>query len=147
VVPSAADIVRYRCIAAAVIRGIGLLMLLYAAARVGVHLWDSYWATVGTIAAGAPTRSWLAALPKLHMVLGAVAIVMFTRSSRIARVLVPWTADAACPRCRFSLESFQADLCPECGLHLGPSFHAPPPPAGTGPGGPAPVQSPDVHPQ
>lgn len=34
-----------------------------------------------------------------------------------------------CPKCRFSLEHFRADRCPECGLFLGEDFHAPHPSA------------------
>lgn len=34
---------------------------------------------------------------------------------------------AVCPKCRFNLENFRADRCPECGLYLGEDFHAPPP--------------------
>ncbi len=47
--------------------------------------------------------------------------------------LAPWIADKlvsdysqSCPKCRFSLEYFRADRCPECGLFLGEDFHAPP---------------------
>lgn len=35
----------------------------------------------------------------------------------------------SCPKCRFSLENFRADRCPECGLYLGEDFHAPPLPS------------------
>lgn len=49
--------------------------------------------------------------------------------------LAPWVsrkliADYVnkCPKCRFDLEYFRADRCPECGLFLGEDFHAPPPP-------------------
>lgn len=47
--------------------------------------------------------------------------------------LAPWLASKAfycsapeCPKCRFSLEYFRADRCPECGIFLGEDFHAPP---------------------
>lgn len=137
-VPSSADIARYRHIAAAVVRGVGLMLLLYSGARLGVHLWDRYWGMVNAIAGGGPVRPWLTAVPKLHLVLGAASLFVLARPRRIARWLVPWPADTACPCCRFSLERFRAHRCPECGVVLGPDFHAPPaePP-------PGPVQSPD----
>lgn len=56
----------------------------------------------------------------------AVGLAMVLVGERCARLIVRVPADV-CPKCRFNLESFRADRCPECGLYLGEDFHAPPP--------------------
>lgn len=56
-------------------------------------------------------------------------LVLFWKAESLARLLVRFPREPTCPKCRFNLESFRADRCPECGLHLGPDFHAPPSPA------------------
>lgn len=52
--------------------------------------------------------------------------------------IAPWIAtrivsdySGKCPKCRFSLQYFRTERCPECGLYLGPDFHAPPAPTAT----------------
>ena len=56
--------------------------------------------------------------------------MLIALASPIARNAVK-IASNMCPKCRFSLEHFRADRCPECGLFLGPDFHAPPSPTET----------------
>lgn len=56
-------------------------------------------------------------------------LVIFWKAGWIARMLVRFPREPLCPKCRFSLEHFRADRCPECGLYLGSDFHAPPAPA------------------
>ncbi len=59
------------------------------------------------------------------VVLMSFATILFAR--RLARVFVRMSA-STCPGCSYNLENFRADRCPECGLYLGPDFHAPPSP-------------------
>jgi hypothetical protein len=54
------------------------------------------------------------------------AVVLWLSSPFISRISIR-CPEAKCPKCRFSLEYFRADRCPECGLFLGEDFHAPPP--------------------
>lgn len=63
-----------------------------------------------------------------YLLLLVTGLLMLTNGVRIARWFTPFPNSANCPKCRFSLESFRADRCPECGLYLGPDFHAPPAP-------------------
>lgn len=55
-------------------------------------------------------------------------LVLFWKAESLARLLVRFPREPTCPKCRFNLENFRADRCPECGLYLGPDFHAPPSP-------------------
>jgi hypothetical protein len=64
--------------------------------------------------------------PYLTLISG---LLLAFRSAWVARLCVPITLNAHCPKCRFSLEGSRADRCPECGLYLGEDFHAPPPPS------------------
>ncbi len=67
------------------------------------------------------------------MVIQLVVITIATAGSAVGLwYLAPWIASkivsdysGKCPKCRFSLEHFRADRCPECGLFLGEEFHAP----------------------
>ena len=54
--------------------------------------------------------------------------VLWLIAPKLVRLIVP-DYTSRCPKCRFSLENFRADRCPECGLYLGEDFHAPPPPS------------------
>jgi len=58
----------------------------------------------------------------------AIGMVFIFRSAWIARLCVPSVPRPECPKCRYRLENFRADRCPECGLYLGEDFHAPPAP-------------------
>lgn len=55
-----------------------------------------------------------------------VWLVGTLKADAIARWLVRFPKQPACPKCQFSLESFRAERCPECGVFLGPDFHTPP---------------------
>lgn len=54
-------------------------------------------------------------------------IWLYWKADLVARLVVKSPSMAVCPKCRFNLEHFRADRCPECGLYLGEDFHAPPP--------------------
>lgn len=127
-VPTPADIARYRHIAAAVVRGVGLLMLVYSATRVGVYLWNNFDGIARQLNTGGGgnmrtlgLRRYIASLV-LPVVLLAFSVVMIGWPGRIARWLVPARVRPACPGCGFALKGLRSEVCPECGLKLGPEF-------------------------
>ena len=61
-----------------------------------------------------------------ELLLWGLGCVLVFSSSWVARLCVPVALCAECPKCRFDLEHFRADRCPECGIFLGEDFHAPP---------------------
>lgn len=63
--------------------------------------------------------------PYLTLISG---LLLTFRSAWVARLCVPITLSAHCPKCQFDLENIRADRCPDCGLYLGDDFHAPPSP-------------------
>lgn len=135
-VPTPADIARYRHIAAAVVRGVGLLLLVYSATRVGVYVWNNFDGIARQLNAGGTNvrsvglRRYAASLVLPAVLLG-LSIVLVGWPGWIARWLVPARARAACPGCGFSLSGLRSEVCPECGLRLGAEFFATPTGGGT----------------
>ncbi len=128
-VPSPADIARYRHIAAAVVRGVGLLVFLYAATRVGLFLWtsgDDLLAALGLGAGAGRRQRWnverLVTGVALQAVLLAFSVFAMGWPGVLARWLVPAKVRAACPGCGFDVHGLRSEVCPECGLRLGPAF-------------------------
>ncbi|MEO0630695.1 MAG: hypothetical protein AAFY46_08195 [Planctomycetota bacterium] len=127
-VPTPADIARYRHIAAAVVRGVGLLLLIYSATRVGVYLWNNFDGIARQFNAGGGgnvrtlgLRRYIASLV-LPTVLLAFSVVLVGWPAFVARWLVPARVRAACPGCGFALSGLRSVVCPECGLKLGAEF-------------------------
>lgn len=67
---------------------------------------------------------WSATGKAIALLLVAIFLIMYAR--HLARRIIPVGA-SRCPGCDYNLSSAKAPICPECGLHLGPDFHAPPP--------------------
>ncbi|MEM8757867.1 MAG: hypothetical protein AAGF47_08810 [Planctomycetota bacterium] len=122
-VPSAADIARYRHIAAACLRGVGLLVMLYSVARLGGHVY-SHFDRFLNMARGTQQADWLIVQTVMPaaLLLFSIAAVFFPRL--LARWIVPAWSPNRCPACGFSLVDLASDLCPECGVHLGPAFRS-----------------------
>ncbi len=124
-VPTPADIARYRHVAAAVVRGVGLLLLLYAATRVGTFIWTNLDDLSSAMGRGGVQR-WnlerLVSSVSLQAVLLVFAIIAIGWPRWIARWLVPARVRAACPGCGFNLSGLRSETCPECGLILGTEF-------------------------
>ncbi|MEL6797588.1 MAG: hypothetical protein AAFO89_12305 [Planctomycetota bacterium] len=125
-VPTPADIARYRHIAAAVVRGVGLLLLIYSATRVGTYLWNNFDGISRQLSGGPGVRPfglrrYIATLA-LPAVLLVFSMVLVARPRFIARWLVPARVRAACPGCGFDVNGLRSEVCPECGLKLGPEF-------------------------
>lgn len=120
-VPTPADIARYRHVAAAVIRGVGLLLLLYSATRVSMYLWQHLDQMARQFNSGASVRRYVSGL-SLQTVLLIFSVVAICWPGWIARWLVPARVRAACPGCGFSAAGLRSDRCPECGLVLGAEF-------------------------
>lgn len=129
-VPTPADIARYRHLAAAVVRGVGLLLLVYSATRVGVFVWNNFdWiAQQWTQRVGGAPNTRVVAMRRsiaslvLPVVLLGFSVVLVARPRFIARWLVPARVRAACPGCGFDVNGLRSETCPECGLKLGPEF-------------------------
>lgn len=125
-VPTPADIARYRHVAAAVVRGVGLLMLIYAAGRLGGYLWNNFDGISRQFSSpvgmrGVGLRRYVGSMI-FPAVLLASSIVAIGWPRWIARLLVPARVRPACPGCGFSLKGLRSETCPECGLWLGPAF-------------------------
>lgn len=124
-VPSPADIARYRHIAAAAVRGVGLLLFLYAGTRVGVFLWANLEELVASFSGG-PRQRWnverLITSVSLQAVLLGFSVFAIGWPRLIARWLVSARVRPACPGCGFDVKGLRSDICPECGLKLGSEF-------------------------
>ncbi|MEM9166762.1 MAG: hypothetical protein AAGB48_07025 [Planctomycetota bacterium] len=120
-VPSQADIARYRHVAAACVRGVGVVILLYAAARLGGHVYQHFDRFVSGFR-GTTQQQWLyiQAIMPATLFVGSLVFVLFPK--QVARWLVPASPTVRCPTCRFRLEGLASDICPECGVGLGPEF-------------------------
>ena len=125
-VPTPADIARYRHIASAIVRGVGLLLLLYSVPRLGMWVWSNFDQLAGVVSGGSAVPRWgferLISGVALQAVLFAFGVVSVLRPGWVARWLVPARARAACPGCGFNLSGLRSETCPECGLVLGAEF-------------------------
>lgn len=108
-----------------------LLALAPAADNVLVYL---YYSMTGPPLLPGESMDWVSLILGAgpgHFLLAAFSATCFFLASRIARHLIRIPLSLECPKCRFSLDNFRAERCPECGLYLGEDFHAPPPPTET----------------
>jgi len=64
----------------------------------------------------------------MAVIAGLVAIALWRGAPYLAKKVLP-DFTGVCPKCRYSLDNFRAERCPECGLFLGEDFHAPPVPS------------------
>ncbi|MEO1583472.1 MAG: hypothetical protein AAFR96_02735 [Planctomycetota bacterium] len=131
-VPTPADIARYRHVAAAVVRGVGLLLLVYGATRLGVFVYGNFDAIVRQVGGGSgrgsgpfaqlsSLRRYVAA-GSVPLVLAVAGLVAVWRPVWIARWLVPARVTPRCPGCGFHLAGLRSESCPECGMFLGAAF-------------------------
>ena len=123
-VPTPADIARYRHVAAAAVRGVGLLLFLYAATRVGFFIWSTSDEVMQALGGGTPRWNVerLVSSVSLQAVLLVFSVFAIGWPRVLARWLVPARVRAACPGCGFDLDGLRSETCPECGLLLGAEF-------------------------
>lgn len=114
--PTVEDVIRFRLIARALLRMIGIVVALFC-----------FWPFSSWIMEGVRARDllWLSYYAP-RIILGLTAIVLgaafFFGARPIARVLIPMRYENECPACRYPLAGSRAERCPECGLRLPPGF-------------------------
>jgi hypothetical protein len=124
VIPSPADLLRFRVVAAAVLRLGGIVSFLasvYAAAS---------WLLEGLRDQDLTNLDYYSDRAFQLVFFGVLGVVLVLRPARMASWLLPMPDSPACPSCGYTLRGLPAPTCPECGLALPPELMGSPVPEG-----------------
>ena len=122
-VPTHAEVVRQRHFLAAILRALGIVMIVLSTLPFGS------WLLEGIRDGDLLDMSYYFVQVFLGVVLLILGSTIFLQANSFSRILLPLIRTSRCPNCRYSLRDLADPVCPECGLSLSAEFFNVDPPA------------------
>ena len=122
-VPTHAEVVRQRHFLAAILRALGIVMIVLSTLPFGS------WLLEGISDGDLLDMSYYFFQVFMGVALIIVGSAITLRAGSFSRILLPLIKTSRCPNCRYSLDDLADPVCPECGLSLSAEFFNVDPPA------------------